>query len=58
MQAKLSQTTTGVKSFLLKPVDPFFRKKMVRRNHLLKLPELAIIPRSDWNCEQKKEAGE
>lgn len=26
MQAKLSQTTTGVKSFLLKPVDPFFRK--------------------------------
>ena len=26
MQAKLSQTTTGVKSWLLKPVDPFFRK--------------------------------
>jgi hypothetical protein len=26
MQAKLSQTTTGLKSWLLKPVDPFFRK--------------------------------
>ncbi len=26
MQAKISQTTTGVKSFLLKAVDPFFRK--------------------------------
>ncbi|MBZ5649284.1 MAG: hypothetical protein LAO18_02235 [Acidobacteriia bacterium] len=25
MQAKISQTTTGVKSFLLKAVDPFFR---------------------------------
>lgn len=27
MQAKLSQTTTGVKSFFLKAVDPFFEKK-------------------------------
>lgn len=27
MQAKLSQTTTGVKSLLLKPVDRFFEKK-------------------------------
>jgi len=26
LQAKLSQTMTGVKSFLLKPFDPFFRK--------------------------------
>jgi len=26
LQAKLSQTVTGVKSFLLKPFDPFFRK--------------------------------
>ena len=26
LDAKLSQTMTGVKSFLLKPVDPFFRK--------------------------------
>ncbi len=26
MQAKISQTTTGVKSLLLKAVDPFFRK--------------------------------
>jgi len=26
MQAKLSQTMTGAKSLLLKPVDPFFRK--------------------------------
>ena len=26
MQAKLSQTTTGAKSFVLKAVDPFFRK--------------------------------
>jgi hypothetical protein len=26
LHAKLSQTTTGVKSFLLKPFDPFFRK--------------------------------
>lgn len=26
LQAKLSQTITGVKSFLLKPFDPFFRK--------------------------------
>ena len=26
LQAKLSQLTTGVKSFLLKPFDPFFRK--------------------------------
>ena len=26
MQAKLSQTVTGFKSLLLKPVDPFFRK--------------------------------
>jgi hypothetical protein len=25
MQAKLSQTTTGVKSFFLKAVDPFFQ---------------------------------
>ena len=27
LEAKLSQTTTGFKSFLLKAVDPFFRKK-------------------------------
>ena len=27
LEAKLSQTTTGVKSFLLKAVDPFFEKK-------------------------------
>jgi hypothetical protein len=27
MQAKLSQTTTGVKSFFLKAIDPFFHKK-------------------------------
>jgi hypothetical protein len=26
MQAKLSQTMTGFKSWLLKPVDPFFSK--------------------------------
>jgi len=26
LDAKLSQITTGVKSFLLKPFDPFFRK--------------------------------
>lgn len=26
LQAKLSQATTGIKSFLLKPFDPFFRK--------------------------------
>jgi hypothetical protein len=26
MNAKLSQTTTGFKSFILKAVDPFFRK--------------------------------
>jgi hypothetical protein len=26
MKAKLSQTTTGAKSFLLKAFDPFFRK--------------------------------
>ena len=26
MQAKISQTTTGAKSFMLKAVDPFFRK--------------------------------
>ncbi len=26
LKAKLSQTTTGIKSLLLKPVDPFFRK--------------------------------
>jgi hypothetical protein len=29
LQAKLSQTMTGVKSFLLKPFDPFFRKNGV-----------------------------
>ncbi len=29
MEAKLSETTTGFKSFLLKAVDPFFRKKGV-----------------------------
>lgn len=27
MDAKLSQTTTGVKSFFLKAVDPFFKGK-------------------------------
>lgn len=27
LQARLSQTTHGIKSLLLKPVDPFFRKK-------------------------------
>jgi hypothetical protein len=27
LQAKLSETTTGVKSFLLKAVNPFFEKK-------------------------------
>lgn len=26
-EAKLSQTTTGIKSVLLKPFDPFFKKK-------------------------------
>jgi hypothetical protein len=29
LQAKLSQATTGIKSFLLKPFDPFFRKNGV-----------------------------
>ena len=29
LQAKLSETTTGFKSFLLKAVDPFFKKKNV-----------------------------
>ncbi|HEY7615591.1 MAG TPA: AsmA-like C-terminal region-containing protein, partial [Terriglobales bacterium] len=29
LQAKVSQTTTGIKSFLLKAVDPFFRKNGV-----------------------------
>jgi hypothetical protein len=29
LQAKLSQTTKGIKSFLLKPFDPFFRKNGV-----------------------------
>jgi hypothetical protein len=29
LQAKLSETTTGFKSFLLKAVDPFFKKKDV-----------------------------
>lgn len=33
MSAKLSQTMTGFKSFLLKPVDPFFRK-----DHATQLP--------------------
>ena len=27
LQAKLSQTTTGIKSFFLKALDPFFEKK-------------------------------
>jgi len=27
MDAKISQTTTGIKSFFLKAVDPFFEKK-------------------------------
>jgi len=27
MQAELSQTTKGIKSFLLKALDPFFKKK-------------------------------
>jgi hypothetical protein len=27
LEEKLSQTTKGIKSFLLKPLDPFFRKK-------------------------------
>ena len=27
LRAKISQTTTGFKSFLLKAVDPFFRKQ-------------------------------
>jgi hypothetical protein len=27
LDAKLSQTMTGIKSLLLKPVDPFFRKR-------------------------------
>jgi len=27
LDAKLSETTTGFKSILLKPVDPFFRKE-------------------------------
>ena len=31
MQAKISQTTTGVKSFVLKAVDPFFRKERTDR---------------------------
>jgi len=33
LQAKLSQTTTGIKSVLLKPLDPFFSK-----NHTTVLP--------------------
>jgi hypothetical protein len=27
LDAKLSQTTTGIKSFLLKAIDPLFKKK-------------------------------
>lgn len=33
MDAKISQTMTGFKSFLLRPIDPFFRK-----NHATQLP--------------------
>ena len=29
LQAKLSETTTGFKSFLLKTIDPFFKRKNV-----------------------------
>ncbi len=42
LQAKLSQTTTGVKSILLKPVDPFFRK-----NHLTVIPIKVTGSRAD-----------
>jgi len=34
LQEKLSETTTGIKSFLLKALDPFFRK----RKHLSVVP--------------------
>ncbi len=41
LQAKLSQTMTGFKSFLLKPFDPFFRK-----NNLTEVPIKATGTRS------------
>ncbi|MGD0127390.1 MAG: AsmA-like C-terminal region-containing protein [Terriglobia bacterium] len=42
LQAKLSQTTTGIKSFLLKPLDPFFSK-----NHVTVLPLKITGTRAD-----------
>jgi AsmA-like C-terminal region len=59
MQAKLSQTTTGVKSLLLKPVDPFFRK-----NGQTELPIKVTGTRDhpqfglELHRKQKKEEGE
>jgi hypothetical protein len=42
LQAKVSQTTTGIKSFLLKAVDPFFRK-----NGVTEIPIKVTGTRSD-----------
>ena len=42
LQAKLSQTTTGLKSFLLKPLDPF-----VSKNHVTVLPLKITGTRAD-----------
>jgi len=42
LQAKLSQTTTGIKSDLLKPLDPFFSK-----NHVTVLPIKITGTRAD-----------
>src|SRR5215471_2152806 len=41
LQAKLSETTTGFKSFLLKAIDPFFKRKKrgSRDSRKLKGPE-------------------
>lgn len=47
LQAKLSQTTTGAKSFFLKALDPFFAGKMAGRLWRSKLAGPGIIPRSD-----------
>jgi hypothetical protein len=56
LRTKLSQTTTGVKSFFLKALDPFFKGKDAVPYCRSRLQEQKTIPRSGsimWTAQRR-----
>jgi len=58
MQAKLSQTTTGVKSFLLRLADPFFSKQGKGAVVPIKITGSVQHPHYGLDLHRKREAAD